>query len=193
MPFVASPSRSFSSSGVPADTGALEPSAPHERHLIPELTDLVREFLGLNRRRFRQNPSLDTRERDRWNELSWQIQEALGGPSRTRGAPRKALRVPANLKVEYSDPLHHEVTNVREIAERGLFLATDRFVPVGTPLNLKLTGDGGETVEAKGSVVWVRRVGEPGGLPGIGVEFVALRDEQREAVAYLVEEALAAL
>jgi uncharacterized protein (TIGR02266 family) len=161
--------------------------------LTSAVAERIQEFLPLNRRRFRRDPPLSGRERDRWSELRWQIEEALGGPARKRGPRRRALRVPSNLKVEVRDPRQDEVASAREIAEGGLFLATERPVPVGTPLHLKLTGDGGETVEVEGAVVWVRKVTEPGGPPGIGVEFANLDNAQRAAVAYLVDEALAAL
>jgi len=166
------------------------------RSLAPRLTrdsaELLQEFLRLNRRRIRPNPALSTRELDRWEELRSQIEERLSGP-RGRRSVRKSLRAPADLRVHYSDAARAETTRTREIAEGGLFLATDSPPPVGTPLQLKLTGDNGEMTDVEGAVVWVRRAGDPGGPPGIGVEFADLDVAQREAVAYLVEQALAAL
>lgn len=163
------------------------------RRLTRESSDLVKEFLRLNRRRIRPDPPLSTPELTRWEELRWRIEELLSARGYGQRPARKALRVPTDLKVHYSDPEHDALASAHEIAEGGLFLATDSPPPVGTPLHLKVTGDDGETIEVEGAVVWVRRVGERGGVPGIGVEFAGLDDEQREAVAYLVEQALAAL
>jgi uncharacterized protein (TIGR02266 family) len=165
-----------------------------ERSPTRESADLVEEFRQLNRRRIHPDPPLSTLELTRWEELRGRIEERLSGPPpRSRGPARKTLRVPADLKVHYSDPERDETASAREIAEGGLFLATDSPPPVGTPLHLKLTNDDGEVVEVEGAVVWVRRVGEDVGPPGVGVEFADLDEAKREAVAYLVEQALAAL
>lgn len=165
------------------------------RRLAPEASALVREFLRLNRRRVRRNPPLTALEHERWMDLRWRIEEALGGPGggARSGPRRKALRVPSDLKVEYADPEREEISCAQEIAEGGLFLATDRPLAVGTPLHLKLTGDAGEIVEVEGAVVWARRAGDPSGPAGMGVRFESLDPAQREAVAYLVEAALEAL
>jgi uncharacterized protein (TIGR02266 family) len=161
--------------------------------LAPETAGIVQEFLVLNRRRLRGGPPLSPDEAQRWTELRWQIEEAMSGPVARNGNQRKALRVPSNLEVECSDSASRELGSAKEIAEGGIFLATERPFPVGTPLHLRLTGDGGETVEVDGAVVWVRPPGSDGGPPGMGIQFSNLDESQREAVAYLVEEALAAL
>jgi uncharacterized protein (TIGR02266 family) len=158
----------------------------------PETARLVQEFLGLNRRRIRGEPQLSTREWERWSDLRWLIEEALSGEGPRNGARRKALRVPSDLAVECWKA-SRELGRAREISEGGLFLATERPLPVGTPLRFRLVGDSGETAEVEGAVVWVRRAGSDGGPPGMGIEFSNLDESQREAVAYLVEEALAAL
>jgi uncharacterized protein (TIGR02266 family) len=106
---------------------------------------------------------------------------------------RKALRVPTNLEVECADSKGSALARARQIAEGGVFLATERRFSVGTPLFLRLTGNRGEIVEVEGRVVWVRQPGSAEGPPGVGVEFSDLDAAQREAVTYLVEEALAAL
>jgi len=163
-------------------------------HRTPETARLVEEFLSLNRRRIRGDPPLSAQEWVRWSELRWLIEEALsGGTAPRNGVRRKALRVPSNLAVECSKPASGALGPVREISEGGVFLVTERPLPVGTPLNFRLVGDRGETVEVEGAVVWVRRPGSDERPPGMGVEFSNLDESQREAVAYLVEEALAAL
>jgi uncharacterized protein (TIGR02266 family) len=129
----------------------------------------------------------------RWEELRWRIEELLAAPGYGRRLARKALRVPTDLKVHYSDPDRDELARAHEISERGLFLATDNPPPVGALLHLKLMSDDGESIEVEGTVVWSRRAGERGGPPGAGVELAELDAEQFAAVARLVEQALAAL
>lgn len=166
---------------------------PSRTRLTPETARMVQEFLRLNRRRILASPRLSPEEEERWSLLRWQIEEAMSGSSARHGARRRALRVPADLKVECAEPASTELGSAQEISEGGVFLATERPFSVGTPLHLRLTGDRGETVEVEGAVVWVRRPGSGGGAPGVGIEFSTLDASQREAVGYLVEEALAAL
>ena len=154
---------------------------------------MVQEFLGLNRRRLRDSLRFSPEQQDRWTVLRWRIEEAMGGSAARHGAARRSLRVPADLKVECEDSARSEVATAHEIAEGGVFLVTDQPFAVGTPLRLRLLGDRGETVEVEGAVVWVRQPGSAGGPPGVGIEFSSLDASHREAVAYLVEEALAAL
>jgi uncharacterized protein (TIGR02266 family) len=161
--------------------------------LTPATARMVQEFLILNRRRLRENPPLSPHEKQRWTELRWGIEEAVGGSAPGDGTRRKALRVRADLKVECSDTTSTELGSAEEIAEGGLFLVTERPSAVGTPLCLRLIGDAGEVVEVEGAVVWVRSTRSDRGPPGMGIEFVNLEPSQREAVAYLVQEALAAL
>jgi len=165
---------------------------PVAKHPAPGLAQLVREFIELGRHRLDGNRQHRDAESVRWNELRWQLEAAIEGfedPARRR----KALRVPSDLEVRCAGREREERARARCIAEGGLFLATERPPPVGTPLRLKLVGDGGETVEVAGAVVWVREPGQPGGPPGAGIEFKQLDESQRQAVAYLVEEALEAL
>ncbi len=152
----------------------------------------MREFGALRRRR-RTLPAVCDSALARWEELRWRIEEALEDASPATRPRRRALRVPSDLRVPFSDGDRDAVGRVRTIAERGLFLSTERPQPVGTPLHLRLTDANGDAVDVEGSVVWVRRPGDPGGPPGMGVEFADLDDAQRDAVAYLVEEALGAL
>ena len=165
------------------------------RRLAPGAAAVRQEFLRLNRRRLRRTPPLTALEHERWMDLRWQIEEMLGGtrPGTHEGPPRKSLRVPSNLEVRYADPEREEISPARVIGEGGLFLATEEPLAVGTPLHLKLTGDSGKAVEIEGAVVWVRRRGEGPGPPGMGIQFEGLDDARREAIAYLVEAALAAL
>jgi uncharacterized protein (TIGR02266 family) len=157
------------------------------------LAQLVREFLGLERRRLRRSHDRSDTESARWNELRWLLEAALEGSGSRARRRRKALRVPSDLEVRCAHREREDRARAQCIAEGGLFLATESPPPVGTPLRLTLVGDGGETVEVAGAVVWVREPGQPGGTPGAGIEFEHLDESQREAVAYLVEEALEAL
>lgn len=163
------------------------------KHSTPRLDrDLLRDFLELDRQRALEG-ALPEQSAKRWEELRWQIEVQLAGDAGSERPARRALRVPTDLAVGYSDADHAEAhSRAREIAERGMFLATPTPPAVGTPLNLKLRDDAG-VIEIKGRVVWVRNQDSEAGPAGAGVEFSDLGDEQREAVCLLVQEALAAL
>jgi uncharacterized protein (TIGR02266 family) len=159
----------------------------------PEAARMIQEFLALNRRRVRAGTGLSREEQARWTELRWQIESAMNRSAARHGGRRSSLRVPSNLKVEWNDHNVTDLTSAHEISEGGVFLAMERPLAVGTPLNLRLTGDRGEVVEVEGAVVWSRQRDSGEGPAGVGIEFSTLDPVQREAVAYLVEEALSAL
>jgi Tfp pilus assembly protein PilZ len=166
----------------------------NDRRLTPEATDMVQEFVRLNRRRLRRNPPLTGLEHQRWLDLRWRIEDLLEGPHTKReGPPRKALRVPSNYEAEVASPLHEEISRVCEIGEGGLFLATERPLAVATPLHLKLLGAAGDGLEVEGAIVWIRPPGKGPEPAGVGLRFAGLDGVQREALANLVEAALAAL
>lgn len=155
----------------------------------------VREFLELNRLRFGRS-RMSPEQLERWELLRWGIEASLSGPESAERRSRRALRVPTDLPVDVSNdesPEPEVGARAREIAERGLFLATGSPPAVGTRLRLRLHDDHGETTEVEGVVVWAREADGPDGPAGAGVEFAKLDPGQREAVAFLVAEALAAL
>src|SRR5258706_10718286 len=103
----------------------------------------------------------------------------MGGSAPEGGPRRRALRVPSHLQVECSHAADLEQGRANEISEGGVFLVTERPIPVGTPVRLRLIGDRGETVEVEGAVVWARPPGRAS--PGIGIEFLDLDESRHEA------------
>ncbi len=72
-----------------------------------------------------------------------------------------------------------------DISEGGLFVATYDLLPVGTEVNLSFWLPDGQEVTTRGRVAWVRRAqGEQ--PPGMGIRFVALSDEARDAIGRFV-------
>ena len=163
------------------------------RPLPLETAALVREFLLLNRRRTRGDPPLALEELERWMELRPLLEQALGARPREAGrGRRRALRVPTHLKVRFACDARDELGSARDVSEGGLFLASERPPPPGTPLHLCLEGAGGR-VEVEAVVMWARERSGPDGPAGMGVRFENLDEDQRRAIASLVEEALASL
>ena len=187
-----SPLGLLSWSREPTDIGAVE--EPDRRaKLPPGAAPLIQSFLELNRRRVRPNPPLTPRELERWTDLRWQLEALLGDDAQLGERLRRALRVPTDLPVRVCGPHTEELSSAREIAEGGLFLATSHPAPVGTPLQLRIHGDGGDSVEVKGTVAWVRERASEQGPAGMGIRFEDLDPEPFEGIADLVQQALAAL
>jgi uncharacterized protein (TIGR02266 family) len=161
-----------------------------------ETSDLIREFVTLNRRRLRGNPPLGVAEFARWIDLRDRLEEAMGAGQKSGPRRRNLLRVPTHLKVRCApvgmeDDLEAAPRSVHDISEGGLFVATESAPLPGTPLHLWLEGlDEGEPLEVEAVVVWVRDVPGTDGPAGMGIRFANLDDIQREAVAFLVEHAL---
>jgi uncharacterized protein (TIGR02266 family) len=160
-----------------------------------DTTQLIPEFVALNRRRTRGDPPLDVRELERWMELRALLEKTLSPqPDGQEARRRKALRVPTHLKVRCSNASSDQLSVANEISEGGLFLATENPLAPGTPLHLDLEGlDEGSPLEVEGVVIWVRDQGGDDSPAGMGIRFTNLDEVQRQAVEYLVEHALTSL
>ncbi len=105
---------------------------------------------------------------------------------------RKDARIPLKARVDYEllseDTFLFEYTS--NMSHGGIFLATRNPLPVGTQLSLRFTlPDSKRSIEANGLVVWVNEY-KPGGdnlNPGMGIEFVDLKDKDREGIARLIK------
>ena len=169
-----------------------------DRHPVTpvEPSALVEEFLPLNRRRMRGDPPLTIDELERWMELRWLLEHALGAdsPMDDQGRPlRRTLRVPTHLKVRFTRGAIIEFGATEEISEGGLFLATRRPLAPGTPLYLEIDANQADhALESEGTVAWVRETDDDNGPAGMGIRFEHPDPETQAAVAALVERALSA-
>ena len=101
-------------------------------------------------------------------------------------------RYPATaIAVDYSSGENFLFSYLSNISEMGIFIRTDDPLPVGTELKLRfgdVSMNGSGPLQLTGVVTWVNPVRTPGGSPnaGMGVKFLELSPEQREAVVELV-------
>lgn len=107
---------------------------------------------------------------------------------------RQAGRVEARVKVTRAMAGMFLDNHTVNLSTGGFFLATDRLVPLGTRLDLRLSfEEEGRTVAATGVVVWANGAARPGQPRGFGVRFVMLRAADRkfleEWVARIRDEA----
>jgi uncharacterized protein (TIGR02266 family) len=76
------------------------------------------------------------------------------------------------------------------IDEGGIFVATFDIRPINTKVAVSFTLPGGETIVTKGHVRWVREYNpdNPDVVPGMGVGFIELTDQDRLAIERYLEQ-----
>jgi len=106
-------------------------------------------------------------------------------------ASRRQPRIPLAIKARYVTPDGHQFESLTEgISGGGLFIESNRPVPVGTEITIELAlpDQPAERLQAKGKVVWVRPQRERTvHFPGMGVQFTEISAEGLEKVVNLVK------
>jgi hypothetical protein len=69
-----------------------------------------------------------------------------------------------------------------DLSTGGAFLKSDLLLEQGESLSLSFEVPGAGQVLTQARVAWVRRFPEAGQLPGMGVEFITLRDSEKAAI-----------
>ncbi|MFH1809839.1 MAG: TIGR02266 family protein [Pseudomonadota bacterium] len=112
------------------------------------------------------------------------------GARANRGDPnaRREERIPARLRVEYRRAGKVEVDLAGNISTGGAFVRTANPLQVGDPLLLSFdVPDRRLPLQVAARVKWVTPFGDiNNALAGMGVEFVALDDDKRQALQSLV-------
>ncbi len=119
-------------------------------------------------------------------------------PSKTPGA-RKSIppdgnerrsfeRIPVDWSVDYQSGDTFLYSYITNISEMGIFVYSEKPLPVGSPLTLKFSPPGEPPFELRGEVAWVNPYREGGENlnPGMGVQFVDLDAATRERMVELV-------
>jgi hypothetical protein len=109
----------------------------------------------------------------------------IGGGPVTRDARRQARAV-LELPVVVSDPSNRVRGGIRfdhtDVSTGGAFLRSDLLFEVGDSLMLQFQlPQGGPSIRTRGRITRVAR-GQSREVPGMGVEFVDLRPEDRAAI-----------
>ena len=109
------------------------------------------------------------------------------GGDRDKQRPRRQHeRRPVELPVVIEDAANRVRGKVRfdsrDLSVGGAFLRSDLLFEVGEEVRIDFTLPAGHRVHARGRVVRVSRERDGGQVPGMGIEFIALTDADREAV-----------
>ena len=160
----------------------------HMRTSSPPTDALVNEFMTLNRRRLFGSPPLGVDDLDRWQDLRQTLEHRLG--NRLDGllsvVERRAhFRFPTHLEVRFESGEDLRSACLENLSEGGMFIASERPLAAGTPLQLSISVPSGK-VRISGRVAWVRSMQSRSGPAGMGIRFEDLSDEQRDRIASAV-------
>ncbi|HEX4460755.1 MAG TPA: PilZ domain-containing protein [Polyangia bacterium] len=107
----------------------------------------------------------------------------------SRSNLRQHKRSPLELPIIVSDAANkveaHIEFNTQDLSVGGAFIRSDLLFEVGEELQLDFALPDGRTVQARGKVVRVARDSGDDVIPGMGIQFVALSDADRESIRAL--------
>ena len=153
--------------------------------------ELVERFERLNRKKRRDPTSLSVQERQQWKALRRRFEEILfNRPADTAADTREFLRVPVCLSARYWSRNELKDRYISVLGEGGLFVSTVDPLPVGTRLELEIEiATRGLKLPVEGEVAWVNE-GDDLSKRGMGIKFVGLSWEQKQAIYSLVDDTL---
>jgi len=98
---------------------------------------------------------------------------------------RASVRVPSRFKVDYSHENNYLISYSKNISAEGMFICTDKLVPVGTHVKLVFSIKDLYEVVVNAKVAWVNPQGRKEDT-GLGLEFVDPPTLLKEAVLRIV-------
>ncbi len=100
------------------------------------------------------------------------------------GERRRHRRGDLSLEARLEGPNRLLLGNAENVSVGGVFIATNEQFELGALVSIVLRLPNGLSVRADGVVSWIRERA-PGSFPGIGVEFLALSETDREVLEML--------
>ena len=154
-------------------------------------SSLLEAFNTLNRRKRADPGSLTQEERERWKQYRREFEKVLFNRAPDAAADtREFLRVPVCLSARYWTRNEPKDRYIPVLGEGGLFVSTVDPLPVGSLLDLEIElTSKGVHVPVKGEVVWVNQGDDPA-RHGMGIKFVEMTYEQKQAIYSLVDDTL---
>jgi uncharacterized protein (TIGR02266 family) len=95
---------------------------------------------------------------------------------------RKHNRVKKAIKSEVHSPDAVTFSSTVDISKGGIFISTPDPVDSGSMISLSIQLPGGELVNVKGIVRWVRQNEMQGERAGMGIEFIDLREDDIDKI-----------
>jgi myo-inositol-1(or 4)-monophosphatase len=112
------------------------------------------------------------------------MQMVLSGTSERRGFRRAELK----MAITYQSGEEFKTDYTQNLSEGGLYVQTSTPLPVGTKLEVDLAVPSlQQPLKIQGLVVWAQQASRGGrGVPGMGIQFLAMEPADRELIARLV-------
>ena len=103
-------------------------------------------------------------------------------------ARRRSRRIEVHARVDYGTPHNFYAAETANIGVGGLFIATENLLQVGRAIALNLDLPESGTLSLKGEVAWRRPSPSGEGPAGLGIKFVELQEEMRDAIEQFLEK-----
>ena len=110
--------------------------------------------------------------------------------AQTDRGPRATRRVDLKVEVGVEDHTNFYTGFSQNVSEGGLFIATYNLREVGTQVEVAFTLPNQYTVEATGTIRWIRDTRDADNHdapPGLGIEFDQLTHEDRKQIRAFTE------
>ena len=108
--------------------------------------------------------------------------QAQGPGHKLRQSHRKVVRT--EIKVGDDSGLGDIFVDSKDLSDGGAFISSDLLFELGEELDLEFTPPGtGRTIKVRARVVRVNRDDDGDNVPGMGLQFIDLSEEDRSALA----------
>ena len=104
---------------------------------------------------------------------------------------RKEERVSAKIKISFKKANDFVKAYIANLGSGGLFISTEKFLPVGSLLNLEFNlPDSDKVILTQGKVAWTRPKNNSAQKipPGMGIEFIKMSPEDRQVLDDYLEK-----
>ncbi len=110
-------------------------------------------------------------------------------PEPTGRERRENTRVQLDAEIGFYSDSNFYTGFTQDLSEGGVFVATYELQPLGTQIEVNFMLPGGHELNVIGVVRWLKDPIEdtPGVYPGMGIQFVQVGAEDREAIQEFVQ------
>ncbi len=158
---------------------------------MADIALLFRRYMRLESRR--KSSSLSVVELEEWSELKEILNTHFQpGVSKEHAAQRDSVRVPTRLNVSFESYGEIREVLMTNLSRGGIFVASDRPLPIGTKVQVKIRiEESGNVINVSGEVV-SQNIGADLVTEerGMGLRFVGLNASQKKVVDTLYHQAL---
>jgi uncharacterized protein (TIGR02266 family) len=99
---------------------------------------------------------------------------------------RSFPRMPVEVDIGFFSESNFYAGLTQDISEGGLFVATQRILPIGTDVTVSFTLPGVHEIKTEGVVMWVRQPVD--GVAGMGVRFTRLTSDDKAVIQRFVSK-----